>query len=252
MISVLAYSLILLLGVLYCIPAISFMLVFALFNFYNPLRIRRMMRRIILGLGYVTVKLAIRPFVKVETEYEDAAEKVGTAVYICNHRAASDAFLVSEIRTSQVGFQVMKGWPMRLPFLGLCARVGGYFSIADQPFEKTLEQSRQLLINEKAPVFVYPEGTRSGNRQINQFHGTFFRIAKELELPIVPVAIAGNENIPDLKFKLHCGRIKIRVLKSIPAQQVKEMPLFTLKNLVRNRLIEETRLLDERLDNNEQ
>ena len=68
----------------------------------------------------------------------------------------------------------------------------------------------------------------------------------------MPVAIAGNENIPDLKFKLHCGRIKIRVLKSIPAQQVKEMPLFTLKNLVRNRLIEETRLLDERLDNNEQ
>ena len=211
-----------------------------------------MMRRIIWGLGYVTVRWSIRPFVKVETEYEDAAEKVGAAVYVCNHRAASDAFLVSEIRTSKAAFQVMKGWPMRLPFLGICARVGGYFSITEQSFEETLERSRQLMIGEKAPVFVYPEGTRSGSRQINQFHGTFFRIARELELPIVPVAIAGNENIPDLKFRLHCGRIKIRVLKSIPAEQVKEMPLFTLKNLVRSRLIEETRLLDERLDNNEQ
>lgn len=251
MISVLAYTLIVLLGGLYCIPAISFMLIFALLNFYNPLRIRRMMRRIILGLGRVTVRLAMRPFVKVETEYEDSSENPGTAVYICNHRSASDAFLVSEVRTDVIGFQVMKGWVIHLPFLGLCSKIGGYFSITEQSFEETLEKSRQLMLNEKAPVFVYPEGTRSGSRKINQFHGTFFRIAKELDLPIVPVAIAGNENIPDLNFKLHCGRIKIKVLKSIPREQVKELSLFALKNLVRNRLIEETGLLDERLDNHE-
>lgn len=251
MISVLAYSLILVLGVLYSTWAVIYMLFYALLNCRSPRRIRRRMRRVILGLGRVTVRVAMRPFVQVYTEYEDEDEVIGPAVYICNHRSASDAFLVSEVRTREVGFQVMKSWPMKLPFLGLCARIGGYFSIADKPYEETLEKSRKMLLEEASPVFVYPEGTRSGNRNINQFHGTFFRIAQALELPIVPVAIAGNENIPDLKFRMHCGTVRIKVLKSIPAEQVKSMKLYTLKNLVRERLAEECRLLDERLDKNE-
>lgn len=251
MISILAYALILFLGVLYSIGAVVFMLFYALFNCRSPRRISRMMRRVVLGLGRVTVRVAMRPFVKVCTEYEDENESVGPAIYICNHRSASDAFLVSEIKTREIGFQVMKGWPMRLPFLGLCARIAGYFAVTDHSFEETLSKSRKMLLEEGSPVFVYPEGTRSGNRTINQFHGTFFRVAQALELPIVPVAIAGNENIPDLKFRMHCGTIKIRVLKSIPSEQVKSMKLYTLKNLVRERLTVETRLLDERLDNDE-
>lgn len=249
--SVIAYSLLLISGVVYCLPALTFFLFYALFNFYRSLYISRMMRYLIRGFAFVLVRFALRGIVKVETEYEDGEEKVCPAIYICNHRSASDALFVSEIRTEKIAFMVMKSWPMRLPFLGLCAKIAGFFSITDHSYEEILAKCRQLLICEGTPVFVYPEGTRSGDRHIKQFHGTFFRIAKELDLPIVPVAIAGNEKIPDLNFIWHRGRVKMRVLKSIPSCQVRQMPLFALKNLVRNRLMEETHLLDERLDKNE-
>ncbi|MBO5992255.1 MAG: hypothetical protein J6R00_11440 [Lentisphaeria bacterium] len=65
------------------------------------------------------------------------------------------------------------------------------------------------------------------------------------------MAIAGNENIPDLKFRIRRGTVMVKVLKAIPAETVCGMSLYALKNMVRNRLAEETRLMDERLDGND-
>lgn len=248
MISFLVYTQILILGILYSVPAILFALLYSVIVCFRKQKVHRMMRRAILGLGKLTVKCAIRPWVRVVTEQEHTAgSRPERAVYICNHRSASDAFLVSEIKTSRPAFQVMKGWPMRLPVLGQCARAGGYFSITGLAYEEILERCRELLVAEKAPVFVYPEGTRSGSREIGQFHGTFFRIAKDLELPIVPVAIAGNEKIPDLSFRIHPGLIRIKVLDTIDVQTVRELSLYKLKSLVREKLSQELAQLDERL-----
>lgn len=251
MVSFIVYTRMLVLGVLYTVPAVLFVLIYAFFVLFNTVKVRRMMRLIILGFGKLMVRVAIAPYVKVITEYEDHKETPQVAIYICNHRSASDAFLVSTVKTVVPAFQVMKGWPMKIPVLGLCAKVAGYFPVTEQSFEETCQKSRELLLGEQAPVFIYPEGTRSGNRSINQFHGTFFRIAKELALPIVPVAIAGNENIPDLKFRIRRGTVMVKVLKAIPAETVCGMSLYALKNMVRNRLAEETRLMDERLDGND-
>lgn len=252
MMSALIYTQILFFGILYSVSAVLFMILYSFCVFFRPEKVRKMMRCVILGLGHVTVRIAVKPYIRVITEQNgDASSLPASAVYLCNHRAASDAFLVSEIKTARPAFQIMKSWPMQLPFLGLCARIGGYFSMEGLSYEMILQKCRRLLLEEKSPLIVYPEGTRSGSRELGQFHGTFFRVAKDLDLPVVPVAIAGNEKIPDLKFKLHPGRIRIKVLETIPAETVRELSLFKLKVLVRTMLLKELEQLDERLDAHE-
>ncbi len=251
MLSVIIYAQILLLAVPYVAAALAALLIGGICCGFRPLAIRRFMRRLILGLGHVVVRAAIRPWIRVVVDSGMGNTVPEGAVCICNHRSASDAFLVSQIRTARPAAQAMKGWPMRLPVLGWCAKVGGYFSVADSSYEESLEFCRKLLIEEKTAIFVYPEGTRSGSREINQFHGTFFRIAKDLGVPIVPVAIAGNENIPDRKFRMHRGTVLMKQLPAISAETVRNTALYTLKNQVRKQLEAATAELDNRLDDHE-
>ena len=97
---------------------------------------------------------------------------------------------------------------MRLPFFGFFAGIGEYLDITSMNYEQAKERAAYLL-GQHVPLFVFPEGTRSGSREMNQFHGTFFRIAKELSCPLIPVAITGNERIPSRDSRITCGRIRI-------------------------------------------
>ena len=178
MLSVIIYAQILLLAVPYVAAALAALLIGGICCGFRPLAIRRFMRRLILGLGHVVVRAAIRPWIRVVVDSGMGNTVPEGAVCICNHRSASDAFLVSQIRTARPAAQAMKGWPMRLPILGWCAKVGGYFSVADSSYEESLEFCRKLLIEEKTAIFVYPEGTRSGSRALYTLKN---QVRKQLE-----------------------------------------------------------------------
>ena len=133
---------------------------------------------------------------------------------------------------------------MRLPFFGFFARKAEYIDVTRQSYEKTREQTLKAL-EQGYSVVAFPEGTRSGSKEMNQFHGTFFRIAKEAGVPIVPIAVAGNEKVPDRRFRMFTGKILIRRLPAISAEEVQSTALYPLKERVRRALIEETREMDE-------
>lgn len=132
------------------------------------------------------VRIALRPFAGVE--FEDRSPEQNGGIFICNHRSASDPFLVSSVAVRRAPAQVVNRWPMRLPFFGFFAGIGEYLDITSMNYEQAKERAAYLL-GQHVPLFVFPEGTRSGSREMNQFHGTFFRIAKELSCPLIPVAI---------------------------------------------------------------
>ena len=48
-------------------------------------------------------------------------------IFVCNHRAASDAFLMCVLPVEAV--QVVNTWPFHLPVLGRFARMAGYLNI---------------------------------------------------------------------------------------------------------------------------
>lgn len=243
MLTFVIYTQALIVTILYCIAALPFFLLLMLIfgGFRKPRQ--KIMRMFIAWYGKSIIFISWKPFVRVF--YEDRSSSFsGKGIYIFNHRSSSDPFLVAAI-ANQPLVQVVNHWPMKLPFFGFFASLAGYLDITTVNYEKALEWAKKRIFDEDTSIVVFPEGTRSGNRNINQFHGTFFRIAKALDCPLIPVAVSGNENCPDRNFKMSRGKIRIRKLAPIPLDVIRKTPPFQLKNMVRDILIRETGLMDE-------
>ena len=238
------YLLMALVTICYCLAGIlPFVVAVSLCAFSRKL-IGRITRFAILFYGKSIVHIALRPFAKVD--FEDMEPEQDRGIYICNHRSASDPFLVSVI-TRRPAAQAVNRWPMRLPFFGFFAVLGEYMDVTAMDYEEIRKHSA-YLIGQGAPLIIFPEGTRSGNGEINQFHSTFFRVAKDLSCPIIPVAIVGNEHIPSRDFRITCGHIRIRKLPQIAPELIHSLSPFQLKNHVRSPLKKETAAMDKALE----
>ncbi len=195
----------------------------------------RRVRRAISFYGRL-VFLCARPFVRVE--YRDLDPKAPPApfIFICNHRSASDPFLMACLPYE--GVQIVNLWPFRLPIYGRFARIAGYLSVHELSFEQFRERIGQLL-REGASVVSFPEGTRSGGREMGAFTSSIFRAALQTRARIVPLAISGNEKIPPKgSLILHPGLVKVHKLPAVEYDTYKDMPVFKLKNHVRQLLYE--------------
>jgi 1-acyl-sn-glycerol-3-phosphate acyltransferase len=193
----------------------------------------RLFRRAIRWYGRVICALSF-PVVRMRFQDDEPGREVSGAVVVCNHRAASDAFLVSALDGEIV--QVVNIWPMRLPVLGFLAWHAGYLSVREMEPREFLERAGRLLA-ERVAVLAFPEGTRSGSSALGPFHGTMFRLALESRAPIIPVCIAGNAKMPPRgDWVLHPGVIRVRKLPALLPEEYGALDAFHLKNRVRDRI----------------
>ena len=207
---------------------------------------RHWMRTILLFFGLSTVRFAWRPFFGVS--YEDRTEGFkGPGILVADHRSAIDAFLVSLPRRSAA--QTVNGWPLKLPILGPVARSAGYLDITGWDHD-TLRARIEEVFAAGDPIVSYPEGTRSESRKMNPFHSGIFRIAMELNVPVYMLCIAGNQFMPDRKFRFREFRdLAVRFLEPVPKEEVRECPTaYVLKKKVFRRMEEELAEMDEELE----
>mgnify|MGYP001040001685 CR=1 FL=1 len=244
--TILIYTSIVLCTGFYCLTAgIPYIV-----SLFLPKRIRgHIMRYIILFYGKMIVYIAVRPFIRVRFENRCGEEQT-PGVYVCNHRSSSDPFLVSVFGQEVV--QVVNGWPMQLKFYGYFARLGEYIDATKVDYE-TFKTQVETLIGRGVSVVAFPEGTRSGGRFMNKFHSGVFHLARELQLPIYPCCIAGNEEMPTRQFRFKkSGTILIRLLPAISPAAVARYPsAYALKKYVHNLILQETESMDRELDNAE-
>ena len=87
---------------------------------------QHLLRVLLLGFGLLEVKVVWRLFFKVGFEDHSGGLRE-PGIVIVNHRAATDAFLISVLGLSMA--QTVNGWPMRLPVIGWMAQLAGYLDI---------------------------------------------------------------------------------------------------------------------------
>ena len=207
---------------------------------------RHLGRVVLLWFGRLTVRVAWRPFFKVR--YRDLSGGARTpGIVIANHRAATDAFLVSLPGFSAA--QTVNGWPMRLPVIGWMAAFSGYLDITGWDYDMLLERvGRTIGCGDM--VISYPEGTRSEGTRMNPFHSGIFRVAKDLEVPVYMLCIAGNQYMPDRKFRFReFHDLEVRLLAPIPVEEVRSCATgYALKKRVFCRMEEELAAMDDELE----
>ena len=141
--------------------------------------------------------------------------------------------------------QIVNIWPFRLPALGIIAKIAGYLSVREMPYEEFATKT-QKLINEGVSIAAFPEGTRSRNKSVGQFHSAIFRTALETHAPIIPVCITGNESVPPIgSGLLRPGIVKIHRMPAITWNEYKDFNAFKLKNYLRNIIAQEVLIMDQ-------
>ena len=118
-------------------------------------------------------------------------------IIVANHRCAIDGFLITynfsrKINKETFFFAKEKHW--RTKFAQFFARKN---NIILMDINKNVRQSIQemcAVLKKGKNIVIFPEGTRSRDNKMKKFKDTFAILSKELNVPIVPVAIAGSES----------------------------------------------------------
>ncbi|HKL23067.1 MAG TPA: lysophospholipid acyltransferase family protein, partial [Tichowtungia sp.] len=118
----------------------------------------------------------------------------GPCIFAPNHQSVLDAFLVSIfLDRPQVKrtFFYAKARHIR----GRLMRwIAGRFNVVVVDLEADVKGSIQALaevLKQGKSVIIFPEGTRSANGEVGPFKKTFAILSKELNVPVVPIAIDG-------------------------------------------------------------
>lgn len=198
----------------------------------RPRDIRYVIRRMISHYGAAVIRMAW-PWVTVRYHDHAPADRppfIATA----NHRAASDAFLMAFLPFETI--QVVNIWPFKIPWIGLMAKIAGYLSVREMPIDQFYERGGRLL-RQGVCIACFPEGTRSGSRRMGRFNSSAFRLAMRAGVPVVPLAITGNERTPPRgSMLLRPSVVRVHKLPAVTAAEYRQMDSFKLKNLVRDRI----------------
>lgn len=188
-------------------------------------------RTLICWYGLVIVRGLTFPFVKlIYKDYEKDRDH-GACVYVCNHRASSDGFLMALLNREVV--QVVNNWPFKIPLIGWVARIAGYLSIRSMPFEEFEKKGCELL-KQGVSLIAFPEGSRSMDKSMQQFNGAVFRVAQAARVPVIPVCLSGNQMIPSKgSAVLTPGTIRVHKLPALTWELYRDFSAFKLKNRVR-------------------
>ncbi len=162
----------------------------------------------------------------VEVSGKENIKKGESYVIVANHQSQYDIFLL--YGWVGVDFKwIMKKELRNAPFIGYAsAKVGHIFLDRSSPRAavKSIKESKKQLVNGTS-VVIFPEGTRSRDGRLREFKKGAFNIARQLELPILPVTIVGTNKIMGSGFiNVMPGSTKLIIHKPIDVMKYKDSP----------------------------
>jgi 1-acyl-sn-glycerol-3-phosphate acyltransferase len=133
-------------------------------------------------------------FVKV-SGYQNI-QKNTSYIVVSNHQSHYDIFVIYGWLGIDIKW-VMKMELRKVPALGIaCEKLGHIFLDRSNSKEaiESLNKAKDKLINGTS-IVIFPEGTRSEDGRMNPFKRGAFKLALDLNLPILPVTIMGTKDI---------------------------------------------------------
>jgi 1-acyl-sn-glycerol-3-phosphate acyltransferase len=184
------------------------------------------------------------PIWTIRLEGREKAVKGTTYIIISNHQSVLDILMINCLRYKFKWISKIENF--NIPVIGWYLRMAEYI-VVDRGNEesklKMLEKSFNCL-KKGISVMIFPEGTRSLNKEIGFFKRGAFQLALEANVPILPVLIDGTGGIlPKHGLIFGSGyQIRIKVLDQInPADFGTDNPdelAMQLSHLMTSRLSE--------------
>lgn len=173
---------------------------------------------------------ALSSLSRVDVTGRENVDPTQSYVIVANHRSHFDILAV--YGWLGIDFRwVMKQELRKVPALGIaCEKLGHVF--VDRSDSQKARQSIERVkaeICDGTSIFFFPEGTRTDRVQMLPFKRGAFKLAKELNLPILPVTINGSGKIlPARSLNLMPGTVELIIHEPIDSSNLDEQALTLL------------------------
>ena len=134
---------------------------------------------------------------------------------------------------------VMKKELRKVPMIGGgCALLGHIFldRANHQAAIRELERFKQRMLPGTSVLF-FPEGTRSRDGELKAFKMGAFRMAQDLDVPILPISIRGADGIlTPYGINLHPGSAEMIIHPAITVEEVRTVSAEELRHRARSQI----------------
>ena len=176
---------------------------------------------------------------RIEPDHPERLRALRPCVFVGNHQSFLDVVTFGSIfppRTVSAGKREIG----RIPIFGWFYRLSGNL-IIDRDHARSalasLEAAARAMREEKIAVWFMPEGHRNHAATLLPFKSGAFRLAVAAQAPIVPVVAEPLEAIADTNEKrARPGRLRVRVLESVPTEGLTSADVPALAARVRERM----------------
>lgn len=159
-------------------------------------------------------------------------------VFIINHSSTLDIPVVLGMGLRDVRFMAKKEFRYN-PFVSIIALVTGQIFIDRGNSEKaiaTIQRAYERLRKHRLHILVAPEGSRSHKELVAPFKKGAFRIAMDLDRPIVPIVLKGVRDIaPGKSINFNPGKVTVTIKPPIKLNE--QSPLEDQIELTRSKYL---------------
>jgi 1-acyl-sn-glycerol-3-phosphate acyltransferase len=163
-----------------------------------------------------------------------------TYVMVLNHNSMADIITIYNLPL--VFKWVSKREVYKIPIVGRLLLAHGDIVInrASTKEAMNLVHSKgKEWLSKGASVAIFPEGTRSKDREIHNFKAGAFILAKDAGVPILPIVLDNTDKMLRKGFFMNwSNRITIKVLPPIPAEEVSERSVKEVMAEVHDKMVD--------------
>jgi 1-acyl-sn-glycerol-3-phosphate acyltransferase len=182
--------------------------------------------------------ICILAMVRVKLINADRIPRDRSVIFVANHASHFDIVALSRVFPIPLFF-IAKQELKKVPVLGQYIAVMGHIFI-DRKNRDKAKQSMMLAsrsIRAGKSVISFAEGTRTKDGQLQLFKRGAFLIAREGNIPIVPLAISGARKVlPSGSFGLRPGTITIDVGQIMEPESFGDQTAEQLADLARTQV----------------
>lgn len=163
--------------------------------------------------------------IKLEISGSENLPKNETVVYMANHQSDIDWPIIFRAIPGQYLFLAKKEL-FDVPVFGIYMRIQNYIPIERDSIRKSFKTYKDIvaLIGSGNSIVIYPEGTRSYNRELQKFKSFSFAFLQDVRVRVVPVVIDGSIDIQKKGSPLISpGKVKVTILPPISFNDIYDL-----------------------------
>lgn len=153
------------------------------------------------------VKAIVLVLVRVEVAGKENMPRQGPLIVASNHFNNADPPLLGATLPRRLVFMA-KHEMFQWPVLGLMTRLAGAFPVRRSEADLGALREATSVLRRSQVLAMFPEGTRSKDGKLHKAEPGTALLALRSEVPVLPVAIAGTEDVVLLRLPLDLLRLR--------------------------------------------